>query len=61
MLEGGRVRQEEWQLHMYMSRAINGAGMNGSESHRTQPGVQMRLVPWARMGSQHTGLTDGND
>lgn len=29
VLEGGRVRQEEWQLHVYMSRAINGEGVSG--------------------------------
>lgn len=32
----------------------------GGESHGTQPGVQMGLVPWARMGSEHRELTDGD-
>lgn len=32
----------------------------GGESHRTQPGVQTGLVPWARMGSEHRELTDGD-
>lgn len=43
-----------------LSYKWRGCERGRGESHRTQPGVQMRLVPWARMGSEHTGLTDGN-
>lgn len=49
--EGGRAGQIGRVATVPVCAAINGEGVKG---------VQMRLVPWARMGSEHTGLTDGN-
>jgi hypothetical protein len=59
---GGRAGHTGRVATVHVCTAINAEGVNGGggENHRTQPGVQMRLVPWARMGSEHTGLTDGN-